>query len=187
MPVYTDYDLPDALVSYCDKSNVALTIAAADREDVPLVYVNQAFLNLTGYSAEEVLGQNCRFLQAGAATEEERSAMREFIDDENISAGRFRVTNSRANGETFQNFVFMTRLREPNGETRLFLGSQFDLTSAAERQNVKVDIAAHDESLLRNADDLAAMSRGFGLAMIGSAKVLSESLSTMATIIYREG
>ncbi|KEO56245.1 PAS domain-containing protein [Thioclava pacifica] len=183
MAVLQDFDLPEGLVSYCDRSNVALSIASMELEDAPLVYVNDAFLDLTGYAAEDVLGHNCRFLQGGKASDEERGAMRDFIEDGSVAAGRFRVVNERKDGTAFENFVFMSRLRDRSGQTRLILGSQFDLTQAAERAHLR----DNDAELLRNTTDLAAISRGFGLAMIGSAKVLSESVSTMATIIYREG
>jgi len=42
-----------------------VTIADATAEDLPLVYVNPAFEKMTGYSSDEVLGRNCRFLQQG--------------------------------------------------------------------------------------------------------------------------
>ncbi len=34
--------------------------------DCPIVFASDAFLDLTGYTREEVLGRNCRFLQVGA-------------------------------------------------------------------------------------------------------------------------
>ena len=46
-----------------DKTAAPLTISNMEKDDAPLVYANDAFLDLTGYSREEVLGRNCRFLQ----------------------------------------------------------------------------------------------------------------------------
>jgi PAS domain S-box-containing protein len=45
------------------------TLAAINKSDQPLVYINQAFLDLTGYEETEILGKNCRFLQ-GQKTEQ---------------------------------------------------------------------------------------------------------------------
>ncbi|WP_038148267.1 PAS domain-containing protein [Thioclava atlantica] len=181
MSVLADFDLPEALVQYCDRSTVALSIATPVLEDTPLVYVNTAFSALTGFRADQALGRNCRFLQTERTTGESRAAMREFIGDSSVTAGRFRVINARRDGTVFDNFVFMTRLSDRAGTTQLLLGSQFDLTHAARR----ADLAANDAALLRNASDLEAISRGFGLAMIGSAKVIADSVSTMASILYR--
>jgi PAS domain S-box-containing protein len=44
-------------------SSVGIVIADARLPDMPLIYVNPAFEQITGYSAAEVLGYNCRFLQ----------------------------------------------------------------------------------------------------------------------------
>ncbi|KEP71421.1 PAS domain-containing protein [Thioclava sp. BHET1] len=174
--------LPEPLIAYCDKSNVALTLATADRDDLPLVYVNAAFLKLTGYEAHEVLDRNCRFLQCDETTESQRDEVRAFLRDEAQDAGRFRIANQRKSGDVFENFVFMSRMRDASGATRLFLGSQFDLSQASRRAGLSQNDAALDAAV----GDIDIISRGFGLAMIGSAKVLSESVAMMANLIYRD-
>ncbi len=45
-------------------STNSITVTDPNQPDNPLVYVNPAFERTTGYAAEEVLGRNCRFLQA---------------------------------------------------------------------------------------------------------------------------
>ena len=45
--------------------NDGVTVADCSLPDMPLIYVNRAFETLTGYSAQEALGKNCRFLHAG--------------------------------------------------------------------------------------------------------------------------
>ena len=42
-----------------------ITITDALHEDNPIIYANTAFRKITGYTKEEILGRNCRFLQAG--------------------------------------------------------------------------------------------------------------------------
>ncbi|WP_157533225.1 PAS domain S-box protein, partial [Haloferax profundi] len=57
-----------------DEAELGISIADAQQPNEPLVYLNKGFERLTGYSASEVLGQNCRFLQ-GEATDPSTTAM----------------------------------------------------------------------------------------------------------------
>lgn len=43
--------------------SVSLTLCDLEQPDMPMVYVSDAFCQLTGYTQEEVIGRNCRFLQ----------------------------------------------------------------------------------------------------------------------------
>ena len=47
---------------------VGVTLADVRDPELPLVYVNEAFTRLTGYTSDDALGRNCRFLQ-GPGTE----------------------------------------------------------------------------------------------------------------------
>ena len=64
-----------------DVAAEGITIADARLPDMPLIYINEGFERLTGYSAEDTLGHNCRFLQGPdtdpEAAQEIRSAIRE--------------------------------------------------------------------------------------------------------------
>jgi PAS domain S-box-containing protein len=89
-----------------DALGVAVCLADARDPDHPLVYVNAAFEELTGWSAGEVLGRNCSFLQGhdteGPALEELRSAL--------ADGRQCRVTlrNHRRSGEAFWNELTLT-------------------------------------------------------------------------------
>jgi PAS domain-containing protein len=48
-----------------DAVKEGITIADCRQPDMPLIYCNAGFSRITGYSAAEVLGKNCRFLQVG--------------------------------------------------------------------------------------------------------------------------
>ncbi|MFB6175673.1 MAG: PAS domain-containing protein [Halobaculum sp.] len=58
-----------------------VTIADARREDEPLIYANTAFERITGYDTDEILGQNCRFLQGERTDEETVAEIRQAIED----------------------------------------------------------------------------------------------------------
>ena len=46
-----------------DNTKEGITIADCSLPDMPLIYANEAFARITGYSVAEALGKNCRFLQ----------------------------------------------------------------------------------------------------------------------------
>ncbi|MFC6976540.1 PAS domain-containing protein [Halomicroarcula sp. GCM10025709] len=51
-----------------DNADIGISIADAQAEDEHLIYVNQGFVDITGYSLPDALGRNCRFLQGRGPT-----------------------------------------------------------------------------------------------------------------------
>jgi PAS domain S-box-containing protein len=82
-------------------SKVAVAIADMRKEDRPMVYVNQAFCKLTGYTKDECLGRNCRFLQGPETESEEVVKIREALKAGATYSGV--ITNYTANGKLFKN------------------------------------------------------------------------------------
>ena len=110
---------PDSLIS---RSNVAAVVSDPRRPDNPIIACNEAFVQLTGYSRDEILGRNCRFLR-GERTEAEQTAMLR----EAIAARRptmVELINYRKDGTAFRNAVMVAPLFEDDGELAYFLGSQ---------------------------------------------------------------
>lgn len=110
---------PDSLIS---NSNVAAVVSDPRRPDNPIVACNEAFVRLTGYSRDEILGRNCRFLR-GERTEPDQTAMLR----EAIAACRptmVELINYRRDGSAFRNAVMVAPLFDDEGELAYFLGSQ---------------------------------------------------------------
>lgn len=109
-----------------DEAPLGITIADPSQPDTPLVYINDGFCELTGYSRDEMLGQNCRFLQGEATREEPVARMQTAID-----AGE-RVTvelrNYRKEGAMFWNRVTIVPIRSESGTVTGWLGYQEDVT-----------------------------------------------------------
>lgn len=102
--------------------------------DQPLIYVNPAFERVTGWSKEEVLGRNCRFLQGAETSAEDRARIRETI-----AAGRTAVVvirNYRRDGTPFWNELKLFPLEGPEGEISHYVGIQTDVTAEVETEKL---------------------------------------------------
>lgn len=110
---------PEALIS---KSSVAAVVSDPRQRDNPIVACNAAFMALTGYGREEIIGRNCRFLR-GELTEPECTA----ILRDAVSACRpvmVELINYHKDGTPFRNAVMIAPLFDEANRLRYFLGSQ---------------------------------------------------------------
>ncbi|MCA0940234.1 PAS domain-containing protein [Salipiger pacificus] len=169
--------LPKPLGDYIRTSRIALAVSRIE-EDAPLILVNEPFCRLTGYAATEVLGRNCRLLQGEETTDEMRRPLHDFVRGAGPDSGRFPILNYRKDGSSFSNFVFMTRLFDRSGTARFILASQFDMTSAMRRSR----LPQNDMELTRALDDVEQISREFGLAVVGSAQLIADSVALLARL-----
>ena len=118
--------IPQILSKILDSSINGISLADPDLEDMPLVYVNKAFETMTGYTKEEVLGKNCRFLQGTDREQKERHKLQEAIKNKQPVEITFR--NYRKNGELFYNHLNLSPLFDSSGKLIYFLGVQYDVT-----------------------------------------------------------
>lgn len=119
---------PKTLKSFFEASPVPLTLASPVFEDCPIILCNTPFLELTGYSRDEVIGRNCRFLQGRETQAEARSALRHAVDSS--CEALVPITNYRKDGTEFENLVFVLPIFDAGGRLRYLLGSQCDITSS---------------------------------------------------------
>ncbi len=134
--------LPRTLARAVDAAAVSISIVDCDRPDWPLVYVNPAFEKLTGYSAGEVVGRNCRFLQGGLTGADQKVAMREAMD-----AGRdvhALLRNARRDGRPFWNELLLSPVRNGQGRLTHYIGYQADVSERVEREH-QLDRLAHPD------------------------------------------
>lgn len=117
-----------------DEAPIGVTITDPALDDNPLVYVNDGFVRVTGYQREEILGQNCRFLQGEATEDEPVAAMREAIHNEESVTVELR--NYRKDGKLFWNQVSIVPLRDQTGEVCHYVGFQRDISERMQRQTV---------------------------------------------------
>ncbi len=122
------------------KTRMAMALADPNLPDCPLVYVNPAFTDLTGYRLEEAVGRNCRFLQGPQTDRDtvrrlrEAIANRESIDEE--------IYNYRRDGSGFWNALWISPVLDEDGKLIYFFASQVDISArkeASRRQAQRIE------------------------------------------------
>ena len=126
----TGGDLPNLFRQALDATDNVITIADATLSDTPLIYVNKQFEALTGYSYDEAMGQNCRFLQGDDKDQPELERLRKAIKEGQNC--RVELRNYRKDGELFWNELYLTAIYNQEGQLKYFLGVQNDITELKE-------------------------------------------------------
>ncbi|QOJ24029.1 MAG: PAS domain-containing protein [Gammaproteobacteria bacterium] len=118
--------IPQVLSKILDSCVNGVTLADPDQEDMPLVYVNKAFEEITGYTLAETVGKNCRFLQGN---EHDQAGVKQLHDAiKSKKPVEVVLRNFRKNGELFYNHLLVSPLFDSHGNVLYFLGVQFDIT-----------------------------------------------------------
>jgi len=134
-------------------TRMPMIVTDPNQSDNPIIFCNNAFLRLSGYSDDEVIGRNCRFLQGPETDQETISKVREAI-----AAGQdvaVDILNYRKDGSQFWNAVFISPVRDEAGAIIYFFASQLDFTNvksreadlAAARHEAEAEVAKHTANL----------------------------------------
>ncbi len=137
--------IPQVLAKILDASINGITLADPDQNDIPLVYVNKAFEVMTGYSFDETVGKNCRFLQGNDKNQPEINMLRKALKEK--SSVNVTLRNYKKNGELFYNQLLIQPLFDNKNNLLYYLGVQFDIT---EKINKNKEI----EELIKKVQDL---------------------------------
>jgi PAS domain S-box-containing protein len=138
-----------------------VTIADARLQDNPIMYANAGFERLTGYSIDEVLGRNCRFLQGPGTDQDTLEKLRSAIRQRR--ACTVQLLNYRKDGTSFWNRLSITPVRDSSGNVTHFIGVQSDVTEqkmaeqALQTANRKLEAAG--ERMKRDVAAAAAVQR----------------------------
>ncbi|WP_049938033.1 PAS domain-containing protein [Haloplanus natans] len=138
-----------------DEAPVGITMSNPDRPGTPLIYVNDRFVEMTGYDREAMLGRDCLFLQGAETTDERIDELRAALAAGDPVTATLR--NYRRDGEKFWNRLSLAPLEDEGGNVARWVGFQEDVTAhkryqrRLERQNARLErtagVLSHD---LRN-------------------------------------
>ncbi|SMP26030.1 PAS domain S-box-containing protein [Algoriphagus winogradskyi] len=125
-------EFEDLLIKATNTANEGITISSMDQIDRPLVFVNEGFERLTGYTKLDVIGKNCRFLQGKDTDQSTVNILRLAI--QNGEQATVELLNYKKDGTPFWNRLSITPLKDKNGITTHYVGVQSDITELRETQ-----------------------------------------------------
>jgi PAS domain S-box-containing protein len=111
------------IFKYGNIFNHPIALVNIDLPDQPLIYINQAFMNLTEYSKSEILGRNCRFLQGPETDREATYIIRKAINNHMPVCQD--LLNYKKGGTTFYNRLTLTHFEDFN--VNYYLGLQHEI------------------------------------------------------------
>jgi PAS domain S-box-containing protein len=124
-----------------EASSAGIIITDARRRDNPIIYANPAFSQMTGYSREELIGCNPRFLQGPETDPEALEKLRDALRE--AQPCLITLKNYRKDGSSFWNELFLSPVRDERGNLTHYIGTQTDVTQArrAEEERHELEIA----------------------------------------------
>lgn len=141
-----------------------MVVSDARQPDYPIVLANDAFLALTGYDAEEVLGRNCRFLQGEATSKTAVAQIRAAVAQR--TEATIEIMNYKKDGTPFWNQLHISPLRDEAGDVAYYFASQVDVTDFRRIQTLEesehrllLEVDHRTKNVLAIVDSVVRLSR----------------------------
>lgn len=126
---------PEVLLKALQAACCGVVITDPNQVDNPIVYANRAFCSMTGYTRDEILGRNCRFLQGKDRKQPELSAIREALRTRTSCTVILR--NYKKSGEMFFNELAISPVFDQSEVVTHFVGIQKDVTAEVQLKTQK--------------------------------------------------
>jgi len=112
----------------------AIILVDPNAKDMPIVFVNDAFVKMTGYSKEDAIGKNARFLQGDFQNQTPKMELKKAISEQKSCEIEFK--NYAKDGRAFYNLLNITPLFDKEGKLIYYIGVQFDITNSIEYRKI---------------------------------------------------
>lgn len=116
----------DIFFAAIETTRMPMLVTDPRQPDNPIVFSNRAFASMTGYTTEELLGTNCRFLQGPDTDRSKVAAIREAIAKEREIT--VEILNYRKDGSSFWNALYISPVYNTKKELVYFFASQLDVS-----------------------------------------------------------
>jgi len=128
-----------------NSASEGIVITDVTQWDNPIIYTNPAFLRITGYQFDEVVGHNCRFLQGSETDPEAITQIRRAIAERDEL--KVTILNYRKDGQPFWNELKIAPVFSEDGDLLYFIGIQTDITDRRVVERMKdefVSLVSHE-------------------------------------------
>lgn len=140
------YDEAALFKHLVDVVDTGITITDPSLPDNPLIYVNRAFTETTGYSAEDALGRNCRFLREREPKQPALGVVYEAL--KNAKSCEVELRNFTKEGKLFHNLLNITPMFDTNNKLKYFIGVQHDISHQKQNEEKLAKQALYIQSIL---------------------------------------
>ena len=153
-----------------EQTRMALCVSDPRQEDCPIVYVNEAFVRLTGYDREEIVGRNCRFLQGADTDPDAVARIRDALAAEEVRV--IDILNYKKDGTPFWNALHVGPMFDDDGDLQYYYGSQWDVTDILEnREQMRLADSVAMELKHRTGNLFAIINAIVNLSEAGSTDI----------------
>lgn len=170
--LHADHGKSDPFAAAIRATRMPMIITDPRQADNPIIFANDAFLKLTGYGRDDVVGRNCRFLQGETTDRASVKVLRDAIADGRDVA--LDILNYRKDGTTFWNALYISPVHNEAGELRYFFASQLDVT---DRKEAEMDANAQKDVFEREVQRRTA-------ELVDSAEELRQALAAKMTLLH---
>ncbi|MGZ5049672.1 MAG: PAS domain S-box protein [Methylobacter sp.] len=134
-----------------ESSSNGIIITGLSDTDYGIIYANEAFSLITGYSVEEVVGQNCRIMQNGDQDQPGIIELRNAL--QNKRGGHAILRNYRKDKRMFWNEIFISPIHDRQGRITHYVGVLNDVTKRVEMEYALSQSEARMRAIFDNVSD----------------------------------